>query len=49
MNEITATLDVKEITQAYDFELFFRVRLKAEYLKNGTWLQPKTFQPLSKH
>ena len=39
----------KKIIQAYDFKIFIRVRLKAVYLKNGTWLQPKTFQSLIRH
>ena len=39
----------KKNIQAYDFEIFIRVRLKAVYLKNGTWLQPKTFQSLIRH
>ena len=38
----TATPIVKKIIQAYDFKIFIRLRLKAVYLKNGTWLQRKT-------
>ena len=36
----------KKIIQAYNFKIFIRARLKAVYLKNGTWLQLKTFQSL---
>ena len=39
----------KKIIQAYDFPIFICVWLKAVYLKNGTWLQPKTFQSLIGH
>ena len=39
----------KKIIQTYDFEIFIRVQLKAIYLKNGTWLQPKTIQSLIRH
>ena len=47
MDYFTATPIVKKIIQAYDFKIFIRVRLKAVYLKNGTWLQPKTIQSLN--
>ena len=49
VNYFTATLIVKKIIQAYDFKIFIRVRLKAVYLKNGTWLQPKIFQSLIRY
>ena len=39
----------KKIIQAYDFKIFIRVRLQVVHLKNGTWLQPKTFQLLIRH
>ena len=46
MDYLTATPIVKKVIQAYDFKIFICVRVKAVYLKNGTWLQPKTFQSL---
>ena len=42
MDYLTATPIVKKIIQAYDFKIFICVRVKAVYLENGTWLQPKT-------
>ena len=36
----------KKIIQEYEFKIFIRLRLKAVYLKNGTWSQPKTIQSL---
>ena len=41
MDYLTATPIVKKIIQAYDFKIFICVRVKAVYLKNGTWLQLK--------
>ena len=39
----------KQIIQAYDFKIFIRIWVKAVYLKNGNWLQPRTFQSLIRH